>query len=142
MFDQQLRSRFDWLRDPPSDDVATPPPVLIAFDVLYVNGRDLTGKALRDPPGPARGRHGAPGARHDEKRFPPDVQVHPGPAGILEAGAHTRGAEKGQARRPVGISPGRRGDQIIPARLALSMCGSGRTRPDLLRLSEGRLCGI
>jgi bifunctional non-homologous end joining protein LigD len=32
VFDEQLRSRFDWLRTRPPDAVATPP-VLIAFDV-------------------------------------------------------------------------------------------------------------
>jgi len=37
MFDEQLRSRFEWLRDPDPVAVATPP-VLIAFDVLYVKG--------------------------------------------------------------------------------------------------------
>src|SRR5437870_33551 len=36
VFDDQLRSRFEWLRDPDESVVATPP-VLIAFDVLYVN---------------------------------------------------------------------------------------------------------
>jgi bifunctional non-homologous end joining protein LigD len=46
VFDQQLRSRFDWLRDSP-DAVATPP-VLIAFDVLYVKGRDISQKPLRE----------------------------------------------------------------------------------------------
>jgi ATP-dependent DNA ligase len=32
IFDQQLRSRFDWLRGQP-DESATPP-IFIAFDVL------------------------------------------------------------------------------------------------------------
>jgi bifunctional non-homologous end joining protein LigD len=47
IFDQQLRSRFDWLRDPDPDAVATPP-LYIAFDVLYRDGRDLTARPLRD----------------------------------------------------------------------------------------------
>jgi bifunctional non-homologous end joining protein LigD len=46
IFDQQLRSRFDWLRDPDPDAVATPP-LLMAFDVLYCAGRDLTQRPLR-----------------------------------------------------------------------------------------------
>ena len=47
VFDDQLRSRFDWLRDPDLDTVATPP-VLIAFDLLYRDQRDLTARPLRD----------------------------------------------------------------------------------------------
>jgi bifunctional non-homologous end joining protein LigD len=47
IFDQQLRSRFDWLRDPHPDAVATPP-VLTAFDVMYLAGRDLTQLPLRE----------------------------------------------------------------------------------------------
>jgi bifunctional non-homologous end joining protein LigD len=46
IYDQQLRSRFDWLRDPP-DELATPP-VLIAFDTLYLGGRDISQKPLRE----------------------------------------------------------------------------------------------
>jgi bifunctional non-homologous end joining protein LigD len=40
VFDQQLRSRFDWLREPDPDAVVTPP-VYIAFDVMYRDGRDV-----------------------------------------------------------------------------------------------------
>ena len=47
IYDQQLRSRFDWLREPDPDAVATPP-MFIAFDVLYRNGRELTGRPLRE----------------------------------------------------------------------------------------------
>ena len=47
VFDKQLRSRFDWLRHQQRSELATPP-VLIAFDVLYVNGRDLFKRPLRD----------------------------------------------------------------------------------------------
>jgi bifunctional non-homologous end joining protein LigD len=41
VFDDHLRSRFEWLRDPDESVVATPP-VLIAFDVLYAKGRDVS----------------------------------------------------------------------------------------------------
>src|SRR5215470_8670464 len=47
IFDQKFRSRFDWLREPDPDAVATPP-MFIAFDVLYRNGRELTGRPLRE----------------------------------------------------------------------------------------------
>jgi ATP-dependent DNA ligase len=46
IFDQQLRSRF-WLREPDADAVATPP-MFIAFDLLRQDGRELTGRPLRD----------------------------------------------------------------------------------------------
>jgi bifunctional non-homologous end joining protein LigD len=46
VFDQQLRSRFDWLRDPDPDAVASPP-LMIAFDVLYCDGCDVTQQPLR-----------------------------------------------------------------------------------------------
>ena len=38
VFDQQLRSRFDWLREPDPDAVATPPPFM-TFDLLYLDRR-------------------------------------------------------------------------------------------------------
>jgi hypothetical protein len=47
IFDEQLRSRFDWLREPDADAIATPP-MFIAFDVLHRDGRELTGRALRE----------------------------------------------------------------------------------------------
>jgi bifunctional non-homologous end joining protein LigD len=47
IFDQQLRSRFDWLREPDPDAVATPP-MFMVFDVLHRNGRELTGRPLRE----------------------------------------------------------------------------------------------
>jgi bifunctional non-homologous end joining protein LigD len=47
IYDQQLRSRFDGLREPDPDVVASPP-LLMAFDLLYCNRRDLTGRPLRD----------------------------------------------------------------------------------------------
>jgi len=47
IFDQQLRSRFEWLREPVPGAVATPP-VLMAFDLLHQDGRELAGRPLRD----------------------------------------------------------------------------------------------
>jgi bifunctional non-homologous end joining protein LigD len=47
IYDQQLRSRFDWLREPDPDAVASPP-LFMAFDLLYQDRRDLTGRPLRD----------------------------------------------------------------------------------------------
>jgi hypothetical protein len=47
VFDQQLRSRFEWLREP-DPTVVAPPPVLIAFDVLYAKGRDIRERPLRE----------------------------------------------------------------------------------------------
>jgi len=45
--DQQLRLRFDWLRDPDPAAVASPP-VFMVFDLLYRDGRDLSARPLRD----------------------------------------------------------------------------------------------
>ena len=45
IFDRQLRSRFDWLRDP--DEVATPP-LMMVFDLLYRAGRDQAKRPLRE----------------------------------------------------------------------------------------------
>jgi bifunctional non-homologous end joining protein LigD len=47
IYDTKLRSRFDWLREPDPDALATPP-VLIVFDLLHQDGRELTGRPLRD----------------------------------------------------------------------------------------------
>ena len=47
IYDEQLRSRFEWLREPDPHAVATPP-LLMVFDLLYRDGRDLTGRPLRD----------------------------------------------------------------------------------------------
>jgi ATP-dependent DNA ligase len=47
IYDQQLRSRFDWLREPDPDAVASPP-LLMAFDLLYQDRRDLTARPLRE----------------------------------------------------------------------------------------------
>ena len=46
IYDQQFRSRFDWLREPDPGAVATPP-VYMMFDVLYRHGRDLSARPLR-----------------------------------------------------------------------------------------------
>jgi bifunctional non-homologous end joining protein LigD len=45
VFDEQLRSRFDWLREPDRAAVASPP-VYMAFDLLYCDGRDLSARPL------------------------------------------------------------------------------------------------
>jgi bifunctional non-homologous end joining protein LigD len=47
IFDEQLRSRFDWLRDLDPGAVASPP-VFMAFDLLFRNGRDVSARPLRD----------------------------------------------------------------------------------------------
>jgi bifunctional non-homologous end joining protein LigD len=47
IYDEQLRSRFDWLREPDANAVATPP-LLMAFDLMYRDGRDLSARPLRD----------------------------------------------------------------------------------------------
>ena len=47
IFDERLRSRFDWLREPDPDAVATPP-LLMVFDLLHQDGREFTGRPLRD----------------------------------------------------------------------------------------------
>jgi ATP-dependent DNA ligase len=47
IFDEQLRSRFDWLREPDPNALATLP-MLMAFDLLHENGRELSGRPLRD----------------------------------------------------------------------------------------------
>jgi bifunctional non-homologous end joining protein LigD len=47
IFDRQLRSRFDWLRDPDPEEVATPP-LLMVFDLLHLAGRDQTKRPLRE----------------------------------------------------------------------------------------------
>ena len=57
VFDDQLRSRFEWLRDPDESVVATPP-VFIAFDVLYVKGRDVSQRPLHERRAPRRCRRG------------------------------------------------------------------------------------
>jgi bifunctional non-homologous end joining protein LigD len=47
IYDERLRSRFDWLPEPHADAVATPP-MFMAFDLLHQDGRELTGRPLRD----------------------------------------------------------------------------------------------
>jgi len=86
--DQQLRSRFDCLREPDPKAVATPP-LFMAFDLLYHKRRDLTARPLRDsrarqeaksgprPPGhQARAR-----GRQHAGRLSDRVQLEGGPLG-------------------------------------------------------------
>lgn len=47
MFDDTLISRFEWFRKRP-EDVAATPPVYMAFDCLYLEGRDLRDQPLRE----------------------------------------------------------------------------------------------
>jgi len=47
IYDEKLRSRFDWLREPDADAVATPP-VFMAFDLLHQDGREFTGRPLHE----------------------------------------------------------------------------------------------
>jgi len=47
VFDRQLVSRFEWLRGHPKDDVATPP-MLMAFDLLELDGEDQRKRPLRE----------------------------------------------------------------------------------------------
>jgi len=47
IYDDKLRSRFDWLREPDANAIATPP-MFMAFDLLHQDGRELTGRPLRD----------------------------------------------------------------------------------------------
>jgi ATP dependent DNA ligase-like protein len=53
IYDEKLRSRFDWLREPDADAVATPP-VFMAFDLLTRTGASSPA---------ARSTNGAPGWR-------------------------------------------------------------------------------
>jgi len=48
IFDEQLRSRFDWLREPDRAAVASPP-VYMAFNLLYRDGRGLDRTAIGPP---------------------------------------------------------------------------------------------
>ena len=47
IYDEKLRSRFDWLRERDADAGATPS-LLMAFDLLHRDGRELIGRPLRD----------------------------------------------------------------------------------------------
>src|SRR5215831_13840119 len=47
IFDDKLVSRFEWFRTRPADAVSTPP-VYMAFDCLYLEGRDLRRLPLRE----------------------------------------------------------------------------------------------
>jgi len=45
-YDERLVSRFEWLREGPKDELATPP-MFMAFDCLQLDKDDLRGQALR-----------------------------------------------------------------------------------------------
>ena len=47
LFDERLISRFEWFRKRP-EDVASTPPIYMAFDCLYLEGRDLRPLPLRE----------------------------------------------------------------------------------------------
>jgi len=47
IFDDKLISRFEWLRKR-SADAASTPPIYMAFDCLYLEGRDLRALPLRE----------------------------------------------------------------------------------------------
>jgi bifunctional non-homologous end joining protein LigD len=47
IFDDRLISRFEWFRKRPEDAAATPS-IFMAFDCLYLDGRDLRAEPLRD----------------------------------------------------------------------------------------------
>jgi ATP-dependent DNA ligase len=47
VFDERLVSRFDRIGGTSPDEPITPP-IYIAFDVLWLNGRDLRPKPLRE----------------------------------------------------------------------------------------------
>jgi ATP-dependent DNA ligase len=47
VFDRHLVSRFEWLRAQPKGDVATPP-MLMAFDLLELDGEDQRKRPLRE----------------------------------------------------------------------------------------------
>ena len=47
IFDEKLISRFEWFRKRP-EDVASTPPIYMAFDCPYLEGRDLRRLALHE----------------------------------------------------------------------------------------------
>jgi bifunctional non-homologous end joining protein LigD len=47
VFDDKLISRFEWFRKRP-EDVASTPPIYMAFDCLYLEGRDLRALPLHE----------------------------------------------------------------------------------------------
>jgi bifunctional non-homologous end joining protein LigD len=47
IYDHKLRSRFDWLRERDPEAIATPP-MFMVFDLLHRDGRELTGRPLRE----------------------------------------------------------------------------------------------
>jgi ATP-dependent DNA ligase len=55
IYDQELRSRFEWLREPDRDAVATPP-LFMVVDLLFHDRRDLDRPPAAPSPLPAGGR--------------------------------------------------------------------------------------
>jgi bifunctional non-homologous end joining protein LigD len=47
IFDDRLISRFEWFRKRP-EDAASTPPIYMAFDCLYLDGRDLRALSFRE----------------------------------------------------------------------------------------------
>jgi hypothetical protein len=96
IFDQQLRSRFDWLRATP-DELATPP-IYIAFDVLYRAGERRDRPPAARPPRAARRR-----ARWRREVRPSSATPRRQRAGCLGAGAgqRLRGLRREGSAQPV-----------------------------------------
>ena len=63
IFDNTLISRFEWLRKRP-EDVAATPPIFMAFDCLYLEGRDLRDRRCAS----ARRRSSAPWSGYSARR--------------------------------------------------------------------------
>src|SRR5262249_14666989 len=47
IYDDKIRSRFDWLREPDPDAIVTPP-MFMVFDLLHRDEREFTGRPLRE----------------------------------------------------------------------------------------------
>jgi bifunctional non-homologous end joining protein LigD len=71
IFDKDLVSRFEWLRRRPPDNLATPP-VFMAFDCLYVRGKDLRERPLRVRRNVLEGELEAQDLVLPARRFPDD----------------------------------------------------------------------
>src|SRR5215472_12525478 len=50
IYDEKLRSRFDWLREPDANAVATPP-MFMVFDLLWTAARSPAGRCASGAPG-------------------------------------------------------------------------------------------
>jgi ATP dependent DNA ligase-like protein len=99
VYDDQLRSRFEWLREPDPDAVATPP-LLMVFDLLYHGGRDVRARPLRD----RRARR--EDIRRRERPGVPRAAARGGwPGGVAAAGRRAREAAISAAWYSNGASP-------------------------------------